>query len=101
MLSRPVESGMQLLGFCFLLVCFAIYLRLHSLSEFAWMSTPGKIGHCLEYFPLLNNLPQCTMMDFKLFGNNLITLPRLMGATIASLQSLLMCFLIGIVLTHG
>jgi len=29
------------------------------------------------------------MMDFKLFGNGHITLPRLMAATTASLRSLL------------
>ncbi|MEE6522716.1 hypothetical protein FKM82_021325 [Ascaphus truei] len=44
------------------------------------MSTPGKIGNCLECFPLLNNLSHCRMMDFKLFGNGLITPPRLMGS---------------------
>ncbi len=47
------------------------------------MSTPGRIGFCLECLPIVNNLPHCRMMDFTLFGNGLITLPRLMTATIA------------------
>ena len=33
--------------------------------------------HCLECFPLVKNLSLCTIME--LFGNNHITLPRLMG----------------------
>jgi len=35
------------------------------------------------------------MMDFKLFGNGRITLPRLVAATMASLISLLLSFLLG------
>ena len=42
-------------------------------------STPGQIGNCPECFSLVNNLSLCRMMDSKLFGNDLITLPRLVG----------------------
>ncbi len=57
------------------------------------MSTPGRVGVCFECLPLVNNRPHCGMMDFILFGNGHITLPRLMAATIASLRSLLMSYL--------
>lgn len=42
-----------------------------------WMCFSGKIGKCPESFPLVNNLPYYRIMDLKLFGNGLRTLPRL------------------------
>jgi len=39
-------------------------------------------------------------MDFELFGNGRVTLPRLTAITIASLRLLLMSFLLDIVLIH-
>lgn len=43
------------------------------------MATPEKIGNGLECFPLVNNLPHCGMMNFKLLGNGLINLPIIAG----------------------
>lgn len=44
-------------------------------GNFAAMSIPGKIDKCLKCFP-----PCCfRIMGFKLFGNVLITLPRLIA----------------------
>ena len=59
---------------------FVVYLSMiWPWSEPAGMSTPRKIG-CFKCFPLASNLSQYRMMDFKLDGNDLITLPRLMGS---------------------
>lgn len=48
-------------------------------GEFSEVSALGKIGSWLERCPHVNNVFHFRMMDFKLFGNGLITLPRLMG----------------------
>jgi len=54
---------------------------------FAGTSTHRKIGNCLECYELVNNLPHCKILGFKLCGNGHKTLPRLMAETIASLRS--------------
>lgn len=43
--------------------------QVHQIIEFPDIATPKKIGSCLE----------CFLIDFKLFVNELMTLPRLMG----------------------
>jgi len=48
----------------------------------------------------VNILSQCRIMDSISFGNGLITLPDWWAATIASLRSLLMSFLLGTASTH-
>lgn len=40
------------------------------------MPIPGKPGNSFKCFPLVKNLPQCSIMDFKLFANGIITLLR-------------------------
>lgn len=50
------------------------------LGESPRTSTPGKIGTCLESFPLENIFSHCGMMAFKSFGNGTITLHRLIGS---------------------
>ena len=57
----------------------------------------GKIGNCFECLPLVRNVSYYRILDFKWFGNGRTNLPRLMAATISSLRSLLMSFLLGIV----
>ena len=44
------------------------------------MSLPCQIGICLEYFPHINIHCHCRMMYSKLYGNGIITVPRLMGS---------------------
>lgn len=66
-------------------------------GESAGTSTAGKIGSCLKCFPPVNNLSQCRLMDFKLFGNVLLTLPRLTGSN--NCFSITDIFPLGIVLT--
>ncbi len=96
-----VNWGLWSLRWSSWVVChFSEHYMVWSWGECAGMSTPGRIGVCFECLPLVNNQPHCRMLDLKLFGNGCITLPRLMAATIASLRSLLMSYLLGIVLTH-
>jgi len=42
------------------------------------MSILAKIGKFFKCFSLVNNLPHCRMMNFNVFGNGLVTLPRFM-----------------------
>ncbi len=89
------------LQFRFWVVChFSERYTVWSWGEFDGMSTPERIHVCFECLPLVNKLPHCRMMDFTLFENGLVTLPKLMAATIASLKSLLVSYLFGIVLAH-
>jgi len=43
------------------------------------MSILAKIGKCFKCFSLVN-LPHCRMMNFNVFGNGLVTLPRFMDS---------------------
>lgn len=49
-------------------------------SDLLVTSTPDKISNYIECFPLVNNCPHCSMSDFRLFENGLITLRRLIGS---------------------
>lgn len=67
--------------FCFRFFCsFSEHYMVWPWSELAGTSTPGKTGNSLNCLPLLNSPSCCRMMDFKLFGNGLKTLPRLIGS---------------------
>lgn len=46
-------------------------------GEISQTSLPGTIGSRLECFSPLNNHSHYRMMGFKLFGNDLVTVPRL------------------------
>lgn len=48
---------------------------------FAWIPTPGKISHCLQGFLLVNSSSHCQTVSFSLFGDGLMTLPKLMSSS--------------------
>lgn len=48
-------------------------------QEIAGTSNPGKIGTCLEYFPLIENSTYSWIIAFKLIVISDTSLPRLMG----------------------
>lgn len=60
--------------------CLSEYYTDWCRDEFAGISTPGKTSNSYQCFPLGNNLPYCTIIDFRLFGNGHVNLSRLMGS---------------------
>lgn len=54
---------------------------MHGLVWICWESTDGKADCSLECFSLVNKLFHCRMMDFRLFRNGFVTLPRFTGSS--------------------